>query len=148
MNYGQSDYTPRFEPKKLFRYPHMFPLDIAIWVRFLDKFGDNYIGFDYDVKVGSGTEPTEGLSKEYHRMQQILSKYRIDCVGYDDAHIYIIEVKPEAGTVALGQIEAYTRLFKRDYKPTKKIVGMIVTDRELPDMKYLAKAKGIKYYIV
>src|SRR5574342_442583 len=93
-----------YESKKLHKYPHMFALDIAIWDRFLDRFGDEFLGVDYDVKVGSGTEPVEGLGEEYRRMQGILSKYRIDAVGYTRNTICIIEVKPNARTTALGQI--------------------------------------------
>lgn len=142
MYYGQ------YSTDKLIKYPHFFPRDIAIWERFLSSFGTNFRGFDYDIKVGSGTEPNTKLSPEYLRMQEILSKYRIDAVGYDDSHIYIIEVKPAAGTIALGQIELYTRLYKRDYNPDRKIVGMIVTDYELPDMREVLKKKGIKYYVL
>jgi hypothetical protein len=141
-------YEPRFKPEKLFRYPHMFPLDIAIWERFIDAHGADFLGFDYDVKVGTGTTPPEGVGHNYARMQTILSKYRIDCVGYTNDAIYIIEVKPEAGTVAIGQIEAYTRLYKRDFQPKLKVIGAIVTDRILPDMEYLTQAKDILLYIV
>ena len=137
-----------FEPTKLRKYPHMFPLDIPIWERFIDLFGSDFLSVDYDVKVGSGTEPIEGLGDIYARMQSILSKYRIDVVGYRSDAIWIIETKPEAGTVAIGQIEAYTNLYKRDFKPSVPVIGCIITDRELPDMSYLTKAKGIEYYIV
>lgn len=139
---------PRFKPDKLFRYPHMFPLDIIIWERFIDSPGNDFSGFDYDVKVGSGTPAPIGTGDNYARMQAILSKYRIDVVGHKGDSIWIIEVKPEAGTVAIGQIEAYTRLYQRDFNPSQKLVGCIVTDRELPDMKYLTDSKGIEYYIV
>ncbi len=135
-------------PTKLFKYPHMFPLDIAIWERFLDRFGSDFLSFTYDVKVGSGTEPPEGVGDNYARMQRILSKYRIDVVGLKPDSITIIEVKPEAGTVAIGQIEAYTRLYQRDFNPQLPIKGAIVTDRELPDMKYLTNVKDVEYYIV
>jgi hypothetical protein len=142
--YGQ----PKYSNERLFRYPHMFPLDIAIWERFIDTHGNEFLGFDYDVKVGSGTKPDKRVPDAYYRMQRILSKYRIDCVGYKRDAIYIIEVKPEAGTIAIGQIETYTRLFKRDIKPDLPIIGCIVTDRILPDMEYLTEAKDIAYYIV
>jgi len=139
---------PQFPSEKLRKYPHMFPLDIAIWERFIDAHAGDFSGFDYDVKVGSGTEPVPDLGAEYVRMQQILSKYRIDVVGYKPNAIYIIEVKPEAGTIAIGQIEAYTRLYQRDYAPSLTLVGAIITDRELPDMRYLTAEKKIDYYIV
>lgn len=133
---------------KLLKYPHMFPLDIAIWDRFLDLHGSEFLEFDYDIKVGSGTPPVDGLGDSYIRMQAILSKYRIDVVGYKSDSIWIIETKPEAGTVAVGQIETYTRLYEREFKPQRKIIGCIITDRELPDMKWLTDEKKIAYYIV
>ena len=139
---------PQFPATLLRSYPHMFPLDIAIWERFLSAYPDLYNGFDYDVKVGSGTEAAEGTPENYVRMQQILSKYRIDAVGYRSQGIDIIEVKPEAGTVAIGQIVAYVSLYQRDLSPTLPLRGVIVTDRELPDMKHLTAQQGIGYYIV
>jgi hypothetical protein len=139
---------PTYPNTKLNKYPHMFPLDIPIWERFLDQSGADFLGFDYDVKVGSGTEPVEGLGVIYARMQSILSKYRIDVVGYKSGAIWIIETKPEAGTVAIGQIEAYTRLYTRDMSPKLPVVGCIITNRALPDMEYLTKEKGIEYYVV
>lgn len=140
--------VPEFPAEKLRKYPHMFALDIAIWERFLDAYAGDFDGFDYDIKVGSGTESPPSFGPEYVRMQQILSKYRIDVVGYKPNAIYIIETKPEAGTIAIGQIETYTRLYERDFKPQLPIIGMIVTNRELPDMRYLTAQKNIEYYIV
>ena len=142
------DGQPTFPAEKLTRYPHMFPLDIAIWERFLDEHGSDFTGFDYDTKVGSGTKSPDDFGDNYRRMQEILSKYRIDVVGYKSDAIWIIETKPEAGTVAIGQVETYTRLYTRDFKPSKKVVGCIVTDRELPDMRYLCQQKGFEYFIV
>ena len=141
-------HEPRFPPEKLTRYPHMFPLDIPIWERFLDSFSADFLGFDYDVKVGSGTKPIAGLGAKYERMQAILSKYRIDVVGFRSDSIWIIETKPEAGTIAIGQIELYTQLYKRDLKPKLPVVGAIVTDRKLPDMDFMTDLKGYEYFIV
>lgn len=142
------DVTPRFPPDKLIHYPHMFPLDIEIWDRFLEKFGNNYTGFDYDVKVGTGTPAPSGSPKNYARMQGILSKYRIDCLGHKPSQLEIIEVKPEASTVAIGQVVTYIELYKRDFSPSLPIKGVIVTDRELPDIRHLTEKLGIDYYVV
>lgn len=144
MTYGDPDYPPA----RLLKYPHMFALDIEIWERWIDKFADDFDGFDYDVKVGSGTKPVPGLGQPYERMQEILSKYRIDVVGYKGGSIYIIEVKPDAGTVALGQLETYIPLYKRDFKPSVPVIGAIVTNRTLPDMDELMNGKGHKYWII
>ena len=126
----------------------MFALDIAIWERFLDDHAADFDGFDYDVKVGSGTEAPESFGDNYKRMVEILSKYRIDAIGYTRNAIHIIEVKPEAATIAIGQIALYSRLYKRDFNPSRRIVGTIVTDRELPDIKFFTEEKGIELHIM
>ena len=141
-------HEPRFPPDKLAKYPHFFPLDIPIWERFIDSFGAGFSGFNYDVKVGSGTKPVKGLGAKYRRMQRILSKYRIDAVGFRGDAVVIIEVKPDAGTIAIGQIELYTELYERDFKPGRRVVGAIVTDRELPDIRDFAEARQYEYYLV
>ncbi len=135
-------------PEKLAKYPHMFPLDIPIWERFIDNFGADFLSVAYDVKVGSGTPPIDGLGDKYAAMQAILSKYRIDVVGFRSDAIWIIETKPDAGNIALGQIDIYTYLYKRDLQPTLPVVGVIVTDRELPDVREFAAFKGYEYFIV
>lgn len=140
--------SPQFPAEKLRVYPHMFPLDIAIWERFLDNFAKQYTGFDYDIKVGLGTPPPPNTPPAYARMQGILSKYRIDVVGYDNSRIYIIEVKPEASTVAIGQVVSYMQLYQRDFNPSLPLKGVIVTDRELPDIRHLTEQLGFDYYVV
>lgn len=139
---------PTFDPIKLRRYPHMFPLDVVIWERFLEAYGTEYTGFDYDVKVGQGSDIVPGTPEKYARMQDILSKYRIDVVGYKASQISIIEVKPEASTVAIGQIVSYLELYKRDAVPTLPVTGVIISDHEVPDIRYLTNRMGIEYYVV
>ncbi len=137
-----------FPAEKLQQYPHMFPLDIAIWERFLATHEKLYNTVAYDVKVGTGTPVPANTPPEYARMQDILSKYRIDVVGFDGSQIYIIEVKPEASTVALGQVLTYIELYKRDFAPTLPVKGVIITDRELPDIRYLTQQNNFDYYVI
>lgn len=137
-----------YPPAKLRRYPHMFPGDIALWERFLVKFGNQYLGFTYDVKVGAGVAVADDFTREYAFMVESLSKYRIDVVGRRRDVIEIIEVKPEARSSAIGQALTYLELYTRDMKPTAATRAAIVTDRELPDMRELTSKLNINYYIV
>lgn len=142
------DIQPRFNAQKLRRYPHMFPEDIAIWERFLDTFATEYTGFDYDTKVGTGTPYPKDTPPAGKRMRDILSKYRIDVVGYRDSQIEIIEVKPQASTVAIGQVIAYSKLYTRDFAPTLPLRGVIITDWYIEDIDYLTNELGIDYYVL
>lgn len=134
--------------KDLQRYPHMFPRDIAIWERFLKDFGESYSHFNYDVKVGSGTSDILGRNDAYSKMQRILSLYRIDAVGFRGSDIDIIEVKPRATTAAIGQVIVYKELYERDFQPTQTVIPTIVTDYEMPDIRYLTKELGIQYIVM
>jgi len=140
--------SPRFSNERLKHYPHMFPLDIKIWERFLDLHGSQFTGFDYDVKVGRGSSIEPETPDNFARMQAILSKFRIDVVGFDASTIYVIEVKPDASTIAIGQVVSYINLFQRDFNPKVPIRGVVVTDRELPDIRYLTNEYNIDYYVV
>lgn len=142
------DVTPRFGPNKLRKYPHMFPEDIAIWERFLEDFASTYKGFDYDVKVGTGIPPHRYITPNYNHMTDILSKYRIDAVGYKDSLIEIIEVKPMASTTAIGQVVTYLELYKRDFNPSLPVKGVIVTDWYIEDIDDLTNRLGIDYYVL
>ena len=137
-----------FPPLLLAKYPHMFKGDIRIWEKFLKKFPKLYNFVQYDIKVGSGTKPIEGQTDAYRKMQEILSKYRIDAVGTRDDQTDIIEDKPQASTIAIGQTLAYVRLYVRDYEPTQSVIPTIITDYEVPDMRYLTRVLSVQYYVV
>jgi len=126
----------------------MFPLDIAIWERFLVQYGADYVGFDYDVKVGAGTPPRRTTSNQYRIMQAILSKFRIDAVGYRKNMLEIIEVKPRASASAIGQALTYAALYARERSTNLPVRAAIVTSRRQPDMDYLTNQFNINYYVV
>jgi len=138
----------RVDTADLQLYPHMFPHDIAIWKRFLAKYEKVYQRFEYDIRVGSGTSDVLGRTDEYARAQEILSKYRIDAVSTDQNGVKIIEVKPRATTSAIGQVIVYKELYERDYELQLPVIPAIVTDYEMPDMRYLTRELNIEYIIV
>lgn len=137
-----------FPPDLLRKYPHMFPEDIAIWERFLKVYKDDFLGFDYDVKVGSVPDFPDGLDNSIYKAGNILWKKRIDAVGYKKDGIYIIEVKPNAGMSALGQIITYRQLYIEEFNPNDKVFGAIVTDKPDLDLKRVADPQLIYIYAV
>ena len=138
----------RLPASKLARYPHMFPRDIEIWERFLQKHAEEYDAFFYDTKVGTGAEPAPGIGPNYEKMVRELSKYRIDVVGEKGTKLEVFEVKPNASASAIGQVITYVKLLTDELATDFEIVGAIVTDRELPDMQRLTADIGINYYVI
>lgn len=126
----------------------MSPEDIPIWERFLDKYHAHFAGFDYDVKVGTPVEMNPEWPPNIKAMAVALTKKRIDAIGYSPGRIWIFEVKPNAGTTALGQIITYRDLFIFEKSPIRETLGCIVTDRENRDARALAEKYGIRYEVV
>jgi len=135
---------PDFPPILLRKYPHMFPRDIVIWERFLLKHASKFTGFDYDIKVGSVPVFPDGFDSGIYKAGEVLWKKRIDAVGYKANEIIIIEVKPNAGASAIGQILGYIQLYRNEIKPAQKIIGMIVTDFPDIDLRKIAENNQIE----
>ena len=138
----------RFDYEKLAKYPHLRPEDVLIWERFIDKYPEQYLEVDYDVKVGTGRNyssyPRDLITKDL----EYLSKKRIDVVGYTSDEIHIIEVKPSAGPSALGQVISYRDLFEIEVATELLIVPMIITNEEMPDTRDLCLKHSILYFVV
>lgn len=140
--------TRLFPPDYRGNYPHMFPLDIAVWERFLDKLGDQYLGFYYDTSCGKPTTAGDHLPDEYKRDAEILSRLRIDVVGKKQNGLDIIEVKPKANASAIGQLLTYKECYTTDYKPSEQVAMLLVCGELDQNFEPALKSAGISYIIV
>ena len=126
----------------------MFPKDIEVWERFLDKYWKLYNEFAYDVRVGKKTWVNPRWKEEYKRDARILSKLRIDVVGYTDSTIDVIEVKPRFNSAAIGQALTYKKAFIKDFPPDKPVRAVVVAGEIDPNVLPLLKDLGIVYFKV
>lgn len=137
-----------FPFEKRNKYPHMSPRDTEIWNRFLKEYPHAYDSVQYDFHVGDAppfnTLNDDGEDKE----QDKLYRFRIDAIGRYGSSVDIIEIKPDARLTALGEVENYKMLYARDEEPLGAVNMVIITDREMPNMDYLCKQKGVKLIIV
>ena len=129
-------------------YPHMMPADVKLWERFIAKFPNAYDSVEYDVKVGSAPEFDTIVSPETKGDDINLYRRKIDVVGFRGASIDIIELKPRAGTGAIGQIVGYAKLYTREFNPPEPVNRLIITDQLLPDMEFLASSAGVRLVVV
>ena len=137
-----------FPPEFRGNYPHMFPNDKEVWERFLNKYGNNYKGFYYDVICGEESERFPHWKENYQKMARILSKLRIDAVGVKENGVDIIEVKPRGNMAAVGQLLTYRKCYMEEYKPTGNVEAIIVCKDIDPNIIPVADANGIKYITV
>lgn len=137
-----------FDYKKIHKYPHMKPADVAIWERFIDKFPKAYDKVQYDFNVGD-PPPFNPLGDDGEDLNQdMLYRLKIDVVGHSGDKIDIIELKPDAGPSTIGQVISYVTLFQRDEQPKKVLHAVIITDNIRTNMSVLTKSEGVKLIIV
>lgn len=128
--------TGRFPYRRLAKYPHLKPEDIAVWERFIDANPGVYETCDYDVPVGKGAETDPAHPPEIQRDHTILTQKKIDVVAYYEDVVHVIELKPIANARALGQILVYKRLYSNDHPDVALIVPTVIcgaVEREMQD---------------
>ena len=108
------------------KYPHILPVDVPVWERFLAAHAQDYRHVDYDVRVGTGRDPGDSFAPNIRQMALDLSMRRIDAVGHAPAHLDIIELTTTAGLKALGQLSAYPHLYRATYRPALPLRAVLV----------------------
>ncbi len=130
------------------KYPHMMPREIPIWERFLAKYGDKFLGFEYDVHLGKGIARDPSWPDWLWKVVQATSRKRADAVGETDREIWIFEVKPRVGFSAVGQLLGYGVLLLEEWRPRKPIRLAAVCERTAPDIEPILREFGIELFIV
>jgi hypothetical protein len=129
-------------------YPNMREAETLIWERFLAAFPDAYDEVAYNVKVGEGAVIPEGTQQEIADDFTTLTQRKIDVIGFKNNDIDIIELKPYAGTAAVGQVKAYGVLYKKTYDANAKPNLIVMSDVEQRDTKTVADEEGVKLIII
>ena len=108
---------------------HMLPEDREIWARFLSHFEDQFDRYEYDVLTGPKLEvPSEELPPNLRTLAERLFALRIDVLAKRNREVWIIEVKPNAGLSALGQLLAYQHYMVEQVGDASRIHLACVTD--------------------
>jgi len=115
----------------------MLDADAALWDRYIRTNPFPEAKLIYDLHVGTPCPITDKLPPNYKKMILTLSTLRIDVVALMPTETVVIEVKPYAGPLAIGQVWSYAQLTARDYPQFPKPVPMILTDKAPPDTQWL-----------
>lgn len=138
----------RYPYGKLSNYERLRPEDVKVWEKYMAANPNKPWRMDYDVKVGLGRTPLEDLSPELQKDWKDLTRKRIDCVAWDAADIYIIEVKPMASLGALGQLLGYSQLWEDFHNSGRRVRPLLVCSSLDPDTARVAQASGIEISVV
>lgn len=134
--------------EQLQKYPHLLPADVDLWERFMDRYPSFFLSLEYDVHVGGAIDVRPWWSNEDIKTFSHLASKRIDVVGHTAGEIYIIEIKPEAGVSAIGQLISYELLYKKRFGPTDPLVLCLITDFLTPDERWLTSELEIRVWVV
>jgi|FLYL01.1.fsa_nt_gi hypothetical protein len=137
-----------YSPKWRGFYPHMREADRPLWNRFLDRYGEEFEGFEYDVRVGTPSRAAVGMDPQTQAVWEALTQLRIDAVGHKPSEVWLFEVKPYAGISSVGQLLGYRALYVRDRAPVVPVRMGVVTDRWVPAVGDVFRAVGIQVWLV
>lgn len=115
-------------------YPHMLAEDTAVWSKYLASPLVPIKELWYDVHVGMGIPLPAEASDMDRRIAAGISRKRIDVVCRVGGGFWVVEVKPRANMVALGQVLTYSRLFALEYSPRGEVWPVIVCDSADEDL--------------
>lgn len=123
-----ADLGPGTKPILRPHYPHFLFEDTGVWTKFLKTDAHRLKEVWYDVRVGQPVLLDVGASDIERRIAAGLTRKRIDVVCSVGGGFWVVEVKPYASMLAIGQIISYTRLFRLEYAPGGEIIPVIVCD--------------------
>lgn len=126
------------------KYPHMKPNDIAIWERFIRSNPTAYDEVQYDLAVGLLPPFDTVVAPETGGDDAKLYLRKIDVVGFIGDKIDIIEVKPNAGPAAIGQVKHNAFLYKNFVEKNSTPNAVIITDNYNTDVLLFAANQGVK----
>lgn len=130
------------------RFPHLMPLDQAIWRRFLDVHGGEFLGYQYDITLGEGAEPLSNFNERDRRLLWMMTVKRADCLCIRPDALFLVEVKPRLGMAAVGQLVTYKALWERQFPGSPPVRMMWVGERGEPDQQYVMDRLGFVSVIV
>lgn len=94
------------------RFPGMLPREILVWRNWLRTNSERFDRYEYNLRIGQGTDPGEGFSKELRRDAILISRKRVDVVAWRAGRVTLIEVEDNPGLSNFGQIAGYEFLWK------------------------------------
>ena len=137
-----------FPYEKRYKYPHFESSHAILWEKFIDQNPKAYDTVQYDLHVGDPPPFDPTLADGTDINQDALYRFKIDVVGHFNGGVDIIEIKPNAGASAIGQVQGYKTLYIRDERPSGNVGMVIITDKLNQNMEYLCKRENIALIVV
>lgn len=125
------------------KYPGLLPREILILNAWFKLHEADYDRYDFNVRVGKGSDPGPAWPEEIRRMAIMNTQKRLDMVAYKGSSATIAEIKDRAGASAIGQLLVYRPLFQADHPEYGKPALLLITNRMSPDLDPIIIESGI-----
>lgn len=129
-------------------FPGMAPREVIIFKSWLDLHKNEYDHFEYNVRIGNGTDPGPAYDQVTRDNYIVNTQKRIDAVGWQGTQPTIIEVKDRATGSCMSQLLTYKALWPNSFAHTPAPKLLLVTNRVAADMPQVLEASGIALQMV
>lgn len=116
------------------RFPGLLPREVLVLKAWLRLHESGYDRFDYNVRLGDGTDPGPTWPDDLRQMAILNTQKRVDAVAYKADVPTLIEVKDRAGFSAVGQIVGYDALWRKQFPTSPAPLLLIVCNRFVGDI--------------
>lgn len=129
------DLGPGQKPVVMTHYPHMLAEDIGVWSKYLRAPIVPILKLWYDIHVGGGIEVRLDATEIEKGVALGVGRKRIDVVCKVGGGYWVVEIKPFASMLAVGQALCYTRLFTSAFYPDGDVFPVVVCDSADEDLR-------------
>lgn len=127
---------------------HMSTLDYSIWERYRRELPAGTHTLYFDVRLGGGRSPGDETDPKYVEFWMRNTQKRADVLAVAPSGIWIIELRDQAQSNAIGRLLLYGKLWLQDAALGGPVKLLLVTNVLDPDVRDLADAMGIEYKVV
>jgi hypothetical protein len=125
-------------PSQLTGYGSLLPAEAVVLREWLRQHEKEYDRFDFNVRIGSGTDPGDKYP-DYVRQGAIKNtQRRIDAIGWSGNQATLIEVKSRASFNAMGQLLGYRQLWIADNPTLPEPILLLVAQSTAPNVREVA----------
>lgn len=125
------------------KFPGLLPEEILVLRAWLALHQAEYDRFDYNMRIGQGTDPGDAYSPEVRRQAILNTQLRIDAVGYKGTQPSIIEVKRRTTPSNVGQILTYDSVWRKEFPTGPPPILRLVCNTFAPNILPRVKESGI-----
>lgn len=122
-------------------------LETLLAQAFIRKYPNAYDDFQFNVRLGAGSDPGPGYDASTRRMNVLLTQKRADMVTEKQGFYSIWELKARAGLAALGQLLGYQAMWQASGRPVLGMELGIITRLVDADVDLALKAHSIRVEI-